>query len=233
MQRLEFFLVGHFAAAAYPIAQIDEGQARQFRLADRIEDHVGAQAAARRLRIVEAVDHRHTVAQNIGEHSRPQIALGVAVFGDMGALGAILDHHHVFAEGHSRHIAIMMTAVEITIEQFILLQRCRDIVGRDAQITVARQGFSPAPLPVEMSDINARGAAGIAFLAGGAVEHGLAAAKSGMGEGVIERRAFAQFDAREDLALHTVRQIGAGTRRGQEKRNLLGGKRVGHVLALG
>ena len=53
-----------------------------------------------------------------------------------------------------------------------------------------------------------------------------------MGERVIQRRAFARFDAGEDLAFHAVGQIGAGCRRGQKEWNLLGGKRVGHGLAL-
>ena len=71
------------------------------------------------------------------------------------------------------------------------------------------------------------GATGVAGLAGGPVEHALAAPEAGMGERVVEGGAFADLDPREDFPLPAARQVGAGRRRGQEKRDLPCRERMG------
>src|SRR5262245_20145466 len=65
--RQEPRLVGHFRRAMDPIAEIDVRQPHLPRLLDMIENHEGAEAAPDLPRIVEAVDHRQAIAENVGQ----------------------------------------------------------------------------------------------------------------------------------------------------------------------
>ena len=106
-----------------------------------IKDGEPAEAARLASRVEEAVDHRQTVPEQIGDADADQIAGpavggGQAVFDQMGPNGRILDHGHIVEPAHIAHATARMAAVEIAPQQVKLFSRslCLDEVPRQIRI---------------------------------------------------------------------------------------------------
>src|ERR1700678_1497549 len=74
LQRAEAGLVVHLVAALDPVAQVDEGQGGLLGVADVVEDRERAQAAARLVRIEEAVDQRQAIPQLVHQRASGEVA---------------------------------------------------------------------------------------------------------------------------------------------------------------
>src|SRR5689334_723433 len=122
-ERLEAALVGHLAAAGDPVAEIGVGQPAARRLADQPQDEVAAEAAARLLDVVEAVDRGDPVARPVDQAATDQPAAAVAQLDQVGVQRAVLDHRDIFMPAHADHLAILVAAAEIAGEERELLGR--------------------------------------------------------------------------------------------------------------
>src|SRR3569832_672715 len=220
--RLEAGLVGHLLAALDPIAEIDVRDAAAFRVADVVEDHVGAETACILARMEEAVDHRHAVAQHIGqgagdERARAAVIGRAAIFDDLRVDRRFLDHRVFVEQAHVGHAAAGVTGIQIGAQERELLAGG---LGNDFaahQIGVAAVDALEVPGRLELVNKDADADAGVAALAGRAVGYGLAAAEAGMRQGLAERLGVTAGQTREDLPLDAPREVGAGAAGRQEK----------------
>jgi NADP-dependent 3-hydroxy acid dehydrogenase YdfG len=131
-------------AARDPVAQVDVGQLGQGGLDHVVEDDEGAQAAARRGRVVEAVDQRQAVGEDVDQHAGDQVAgaavlRGQAVFDDVGADRRVLDHGHIVGPGHVGHAALGVAGQQVATQQLELLHRRLALDEVALEILVAGQ----------------------------------------------------------------------------------------------
>ena len=99
-------------------------QSQDLRARDVIEDHPGAEPAARGVRgIVKAVDHREPIALHIGDARRREAAAGIAILDQPRLDRSLLDHIGVIDRVHLGHATGRMALGHIAAQQLILFGR--------------------------------------------------------------------------------------------------------------
>eukprot|EP01039_Chlorochromonas_danica_P016777 gene16777-19895_t len=121
-------LVGHLGAARDPVPEIDIRRAERSGLINVVQDDVGAEALRRKIGIVEAVDERQAIIEQVNENAGNEFARTLVVgaspvFDEVSADRCVLDHRHKIGPGHFRHPAVRVPCVEIATKQFELLGR--------------------------------------------------------------------------------------------------------------
>ena len=209
--RLEAVLVAHLARAIDPIAEIDEGEPEAPRKLDLLEDHVGAEAARRLVRIVEAVDHGDAVAEAVAQRDADQRRVAglrvrlQPIFGDARLDHAVLDHQRIVEHRHLGHAAVAVARVDIGAEQRILLGAWGRLHARRHHVAVCpRDPVQRAPGP-EGIDQNPHRHAGRAGVAIGHVGDVLAAPETALKQIVDEEARFLPGEMGKQLPLQPAR----------------------------
>jgi hypothetical protein len=120
-----------------------------------VEDHHRAEAAVGIVGIVERVDHRQAIGEDVGQCRGDQRAFAAAGEARVGTAEAVLDHHgvdvriadhhRVVEDRHVGHAALGMALVEIAAEEGILVCR-RARRGRRADQVAVPPGDAPEAL---------------------------------------------------------------------------------------
>jgi hypothetical protein len=155
-------------------------------LLDEPQDAPGAEAASRPLRIVEAVDGRDPVIQQVDQRCCDELSGYIAKLGDPRPYRRVLDHPPVVPIAPRCHVAVAVAGLLIGREQPKLLRR--GTRGQQAAGEIAI-GVANAPGRAGMSEAvdgdphrHARGAAATGRPVGKAV----AAAEPGTGQIIIK-----------------------------------------------
>ena len=181
-----------------------------------IQDHVCAETAKREFGIEKAVDHRQPVLQHIGKGARDKPSRAAfrrteTIFDQHGLDGRLLDHGDVIEQAHIRHAAAGVPAREIGLQQRELFARCfrRNDGAHKIGVDTIHTAHSAADNKFFRDDTNRNTRR--AAVARRTIGDHLAAAKTGMGECVVQWRSVRSDETREHFTLHLAGQIRAGT----------------------
>ena len=136
LDRFEAALVGHLCALGDPVAEI---QMVELSFAGAFEKPQYAECAKTALvfiRIEIAVNSRIAMAENVGEASPHQAAIGIADRDEFGLDDRVLDHGAEIRKRHGCHLAPAVTRVLIAGEQFEMFFGRSGDCGRDLQVGV-------------------------------------------------------------------------------------------------
>ena len=183
-----------------------------------VEDDIGAQREIGEVGIIEAVDHRQAVVEDIGQADGGKGATlfarscGAAVFDDAGFDRRFLDHRGEFEDVHVGHATIGVAIVEVASEEGELVFGCPGAGGVAAQFGGPFEDAAMRAAGSEIGHPDAGREAGRTFRAGGAVEDVLAAAEALFRQGVVQFLRMFPLQRGEQLPFHAPVEIGAGLR---------------------
>src|SRR5215472_200094 len=179
LERRKTSLVRHLWAVGDPVAEINVRLSLAPALLDKPENTPGSEAALGLLWIVEAVDCRDAVIEEIDQRGSDEATGSVAELRDGAPYRGIFEHPAVIAIRHRRHIAVAVARTLVSREQPELLGRRarRKQAAGDVEIGVADApgGSSMA----EVVDTDAHRHAGGTTAAGRPVGKAMAAAEPG------------------------------------------------------
>src|SRR5690606_17375318 len=116
-------LVGHLAALADPVAEIDIWQAAPSRFQNMPENQETAGAAAFLLGIEEAVDEGEAVLHCINQADGIERSVGFAKFAQAGLHRALRDDRPVIAETQTGHAAIGVARQQVAMKKLVMPAR--------------------------------------------------------------------------------------------------------------
>jgi hypothetical protein len=181
-------LVGHLRALGDPVAQIEIGQLELAGLLDLPEHAVGA-VAARRVRVVEGVDRRQAIGQDVDDGDHAQDA--GALFGwlpelhQAGVDAALQQKLGVLVHAVLVHAAASVAGGLVTQVQRVMFFRETQPGDTAAQLLMRRTGPALAAVGLEALHRDAQRHAGLALVAMGAVGEQAAAAEAAGHQGGI------------------------------------------------
>src|SRR5215472_14378865 len=123
LERRKTSLVRHLWAVGDPVAEINVRLSLAPALLDKPENTPGSEAALGLLWIVETVDCRDAVIEEIDQRGCDEAAGSVAELRDGAPHRRIFKHSAVIAIGHRRHVAVAVARTLIGREQAELLGR--------------------------------------------------------------------------------------------------------------
>lgn len=183
-------------------------------------DHEGAKRTVGIIGIEEGIDHRQSVAHDIGERHGDQLAFtllgdegirpAAAVFDDLGGDVGVFDHHRIVEHRHFRHAALVVPRIEIAPEQGVLFGRRFRLVDIADQVPVVVPDPAHGFVLLELPGQNPHGNAGPAILAGRPVGNVLGTAETALGQEIIQLGGAPADEMRKNLALQLPFQIGTG-----------------------
>ena len=231
---LEVDLVIHLGRAPHPIAQVDIGHARQARLGQVIEDHEPPQAAAGLLRVIEGIDHRQAVREQVHQGAghqlpRPPVLGPPAILDQVAADRRVLDHGDEVGPDHVGHAAVRVPGPQVAAQQVELLEGGLGLHQPALQVGIAVQGLAVRAPGHMVRHRDPHRDTGRAGLAGRPVGNVLRAPEAPLGQAVIHRRPVGHGQVGKDLPLQPLGQVGAGGGRRQVEPELAGGKMLRHA----
>ena len=170
--------------------------------------------------------YRHEVDAAAGDAT---VDAAAAIFDDPGFDMAVLDHHGVIEHGHVGHAAIAVPGIEIGAKDGILLGGRHGDPHLADDIVVALDDAAHAARGAEFLGDHAHRDAAAATLAGRPVGNRLAAAKSALGEDVVELARPLADQVGKNLPLLLASEIGAWRRSGQVELRRIAGM-LGHIV---
>ena len=105
-ERAKARLVVHLVATVDPVAEIEVGQRPGAGLVHKAQDHVAARTVLDAARLVEGIDRREPVGDDIEHAYAVKAPLGCAELGKARVYGAFLDEVGVTVAPHPRHGAV-------------------------------------------------------------------------------------------------------------------------------